>query len=216
MKSSQSFGELLRQARVMKGLTQQDLADAIGVSRVSVSHWERGMSAPDTLRLVDLARMLGEEVFDWASLPRRQQDSYRFRASPGRVREDYSNHARLLRMPQAAYDLVLQRLNELRAAGVDESSISSAELLLCGSSTGRTPKDLGTLSEAEWLAVVDAAWKMIATVYRLGGPGGGPGGIPATEGPPTPSIEQAEAEAEVFRRLPALPPLEKKKGKRRA
>lgn len=34
--------------------------------------------------------------------------------------------------------------------------------------------------------------------------------------PTTPSIERAEAEAEVFRRLPALPPLEKKKGKRRA
>lgn len=34
--------------------------------------------------------------------------------------------------------------------------------------------------------------------------------------PPTPSIERAEAEAEVLRRLPALPPPEKKKGKRRA
>lgn len=34
--------------------------------------------------------------------------------------------------------------------------------------------------------------------------------------PTTPSIERAEAEAEVLRRLPALPPLEKKKGKRRA
>ncbi len=32
----------------------------------------------------------------------------------------------------------------------------------------------------------------------------------------TPSIEQAAAEAEVLRQLPALPPLEKKRGKRQA
>lgn len=46
----------LRQAR---GLSQEDLAASLGVSRQAVSKWERGESAPDTDNLIALATHYG-------------------------------------------------------------------------------------------------------------------------------------------------------------
>ena len=39
------------------GYSQEELADAIGVSRQAVSKWERGESSPDTDNLIELARL---------------------------------------------------------------------------------------------------------------------------------------------------------------
>ena len=40
------FGTLLRQLRKHKGLTQQQLADAIGTDIYTISQWERGVRTP--------------------------------------------------------------------------------------------------------------------------------------------------------------------------
>lgn len=45
------FGEQLRKAREDKGMTQQNLADKIFVTRQSVSRWERGERYPDLLMI---------------------------------------------------------------------------------------------------------------------------------------------------------------------
>ena len=52
------FAQRLRQFRKAKNLTQQELADRLGVSNKSVSRWESG-SYPDVGTLVALARALG-------------------------------------------------------------------------------------------------------------------------------------------------------------
>ena len=57
------FGERLKQCRKQKGLTQQELADPLGVSNKSVSRWESG-SYPDVATLGPLARALGVTVDD--------------------------------------------------------------------------------------------------------------------------------------------------------
>ena len=57
------FGERLKQYRKQKGLTQQELADLLGVSNKSVSRWESG-SYPDIATLGPLARALGVTVDD--------------------------------------------------------------------------------------------------------------------------------------------------------
>jgi len=55
----QSFSERLKRYRKERNLTQQQLADALGVSNKSVSRWESGGGYPDVPLLMPLARALG-------------------------------------------------------------------------------------------------------------------------------------------------------------
>ena len=50
----QSFSERLKRYRKERNLTQQQLADALGVSNKSVSRWESGGGYPDVPLLVPL------------------------------------------------------------------------------------------------------------------------------------------------------------------
>lgn len=61
--SELEFGERLRQYRRAKNMTQQELADLLGVSNKSVSRWESG-SYPDVATLGPLAHALGVTVDD--------------------------------------------------------------------------------------------------------------------------------------------------------
>lgn len=49
------LNEEIRRLRKMRGLTQEQLAEAMGVSNVSVSKWENGQSAPELTMLAALA-----------------------------------------------------------------------------------------------------------------------------------------------------------------
>lgn len=50
-----NIGECIAYKRKEKGVTQEQLADYIGVSKASVSKWESGLSYPDILLLPELA-----------------------------------------------------------------------------------------------------------------------------------------------------------------
>lgn len=52
----------LRSAREAKGYTQEDVAAALGVSRVAVTLWESGVNQPSARYLVPLADLLGVSV----------------------------------------------------------------------------------------------------------------------------------------------------------
>jgi DNA-binding XRE family transcriptional regulator len=56
MSEKQVFGEVLAALRKRKGLTQQDVADQIGVSKSAVYGFEKGRSFPVPDKLVKLAR----------------------------------------------------------------------------------------------------------------------------------------------------------------
>lgn len=49
------FPERIRHYRTKRGLSQQALADNIGVSRVSISRWENGHENPTASNFVRLA-----------------------------------------------------------------------------------------------------------------------------------------------------------------
>lgn len=49
----------LRALRVGAGLTQQDLANILGVSNISVSRWELGKSIPSPKYIKKMAKLFG-------------------------------------------------------------------------------------------------------------------------------------------------------------
>lgn len=55
-------GELIRQLRTQKGLTQKQLAERINVSDKAVSKWETGNGCPDVSLLPELAEALCTDV----------------------------------------------------------------------------------------------------------------------------------------------------------
>ena len=52
-----SLGEAIKQCRVEKKMTQEFVAERIGVSRQAVSKWESGLSDPSTTNLIALAKL---------------------------------------------------------------------------------------------------------------------------------------------------------------
>ena len=52
------FKDRVFQARKAKGLSQEDLAEAVGVSRQAVSKWETGEAMPDMEKMIALCQAL--------------------------------------------------------------------------------------------------------------------------------------------------------------
>lgn len=49
---------IIREKRKALGLTQEEVADALGVTAPAVNKWEKGATAPDIALLPPLARLL--------------------------------------------------------------------------------------------------------------------------------------------------------------
>ncbi|EOL50147.1 hypothetical protein RV11_GL002264 [Enterococcus phoeniculicola] len=52
------FSEILREKRALLGITQEELAKELNVSRSAISNWEIGRNYPDVQTLIDLAKIL--------------------------------------------------------------------------------------------------------------------------------------------------------------
>lgn len=57
-----SLGEVLKNHRTQNKMTQEFVAETIGVSRQSVSKWEQGLTDPSTSNLFALAKLFGVSV----------------------------------------------------------------------------------------------------------------------------------------------------------
>ena len=57
-----TLAEKLLSLRTEKGMSQEDLAEQLGVSRQSVSKWETGQSVPDLDKIIKLADLFGVSV----------------------------------------------------------------------------------------------------------------------------------------------------------
>jgi transcriptional regulator with XRE-family HTH domain len=56
------LGKALRSARAEKRWTQQQVADALGITRVAVGQWEKGETQPSTANLLAVCKLLGLDV----------------------------------------------------------------------------------------------------------------------------------------------------------
>lgn len=56
------FGKRLREIRTKQGLTQQQLADRVGLTKTSISCYESGSRTPTLDTLIDLANELNIEL----------------------------------------------------------------------------------------------------------------------------------------------------------
>lgn len=57
-----SLGEVLKSYRTKNKMTQEFVAETLGISRQSVSKWEQGISEPSTSNLFALAKLFGVSV----------------------------------------------------------------------------------------------------------------------------------------------------------
>ena len=60
-------GNLIKELRKEKGMTQKDLADKLHITDRAVSKWERGLCAPDISLLEPLSEILEVKVTDLIS-----------------------------------------------------------------------------------------------------------------------------------------------------
>ncbi|MCW0953453.1 helix-turn-helix domain-containing protein [Weissella ceti] len=58
----QDLGQVLKECRNEAGLSQSDVADAIHVSRQSISKWENNSQLPDISRVRDMCNLYGVSV----------------------------------------------------------------------------------------------------------------------------------------------------------
>ena len=56
------FADILKKLRTEKGLTQQELADKINITRSAVAQWENGNRMPDAAMISRLAEALGVDA----------------------------------------------------------------------------------------------------------------------------------------------------------
>lgn len=59
MKNNIELSERLRQLRKSAGLSQEQLAETLDISRQAVSKWESGASSPEAHNIIRLARLYG-------------------------------------------------------------------------------------------------------------------------------------------------------------
>lgn len=62
------LGEKIKDARKSKGMSQDDLADKLGVNRVSISNYEKGKNNPTHNNLLKLSAILGVQLLDECSV----------------------------------------------------------------------------------------------------------------------------------------------------
>ena len=60
------FGKRLRRARQNKGMLQEDLAQAMGLTQASISQFEKGQRTPTPANIRKLAQILGVKEEDLA------------------------------------------------------------------------------------------------------------------------------------------------------
>ena len=98
----ENFAVRLRALRQKAGLSQETLAERLGVSAQSVSKWENAANWPEAALILPLARLLGVSADELLTEPMsREEWEKRWQANEGEYRQR-GDHAALLLLAEAA------------------------------------------------------------------------------------------------------------------
>ena len=103
------FGENLKELRHNKNLTQEKLADFLGVSFQTVSKWERGDNYPDITMLPEIATFFKVSVDDLLGVNRAENEKEILKAI-----EEYDNHTDTDLKQEIIYKLKEKHPNDFR------------------------------------------------------------------------------------------------------
>ncbi len=95
------IGKFIAACRKEQGLTQAQLAEAVGVSDRAVSKWETGRSLPDSSIMLEVCEAIGTNVNELLNGERITMDNYREKAEAQLLemkKQEEQNTRRLLRM----------------------------------------------------------------------------------------------------------------------
>lgn len=70
-----SVGENVKARRIAQGMTQQNLADAVGLGRSMIAQIERGSKIPSLLLGAELAKVLDCSLYDFLDSKETQTDN---------------------------------------------------------------------------------------------------------------------------------------------
>ena len=88
------FGDFLKELRKEKGLTQEELAETLFVTRRTVSRWETGSNLPDLDILIELADFYQVDLRELISSERRSEKMDKELKETVMKVADYSNEER--------------------------------------------------------------------------------------------------------------------------
>ena len=136
----QFFSETLRKLRTAKGLSQQELADKMYVTRSTVVRWETGSRLPDAAMISRLSDILGVEVNLLLSAATQSDecpnvimvDDRKLILTGGLpILEEVIPHANVTGFTQAQEALDYARANRVALAFLDIELRNTSGLVLC-------------------------------------------------------------------------------------
>lgn len=127
------FGENLKKLRKSKDLTQETLADFLGMSFQAISKWERGETYPDITMLPTIANffgvtvdsLLGTDTIEKESKIKEYQEKYSRLLSDGRIGEAKDMLKTAIGEFPGNYDLLAKYLNALMHVQYDDDYLIS-------------------------------------------------------------------------------------------
>ena len=117
------IGTQIAALRRQKGLTQNELAERLGISYQAVSKWERGETLPDVMLLLDLANIL-ETTVDRLLSCDRLSVHYRGRITVEQMREGVLSLKRmgeLLGKDNLLYCAAVEGINERLNTSIEDA-----------------------------------------------------------------------------------------------
>lgn len=170
MRETINIGRTIARERRRAGITQEALAEHLGVSKAAVSKWELGQSLPDMSLLPRIAAYFSltlDELFDWRDELTEAESAALYAEVYALAEQDLTAaHERLRTLASEHYSdanllLMLASLLTLWAAGMATPLAAPPEQDRAADNEPDAPSDAGALTD-EALALLDRALEVAA------------------------------------------------------